>query len=126
MFSQNNLIVFFFSFVDYLSEALVGGRQGFSLLSQILVIFLQILLQERSTKVCYIFLSYMKKCKMKVFSSVHCDGRADSYGSVQNWSLIISAIKNAMYCNGIVLSTPFFFEKPTLQINKTFIYIHSL
>ena len=71
----------------------MGGRQGFSLLSQILVIFLQILLQERSTKVCYIFLSYMKKCKMKVFSSVHCDGRADSYGSVQIWSLIISAIK---------------------------------
>ena len=37
--------------VDNLSQALVAGNEGFPLLSRILFIFLQILLQDRSTKV---------------------------------------------------------------------------
>ena len=36
---------------DNLSEALVAGVKGFALVSRILVIFLQILLQDSSTKV---------------------------------------------------------------------------
>ena len=37
--------------VENLSQALVSGNEGFPLLSKILFIFLQILLQDRSTKV---------------------------------------------------------------------------
>ena len=36
---------------DNLSQALVSGNEGFPLISRILVVFLQILLQDRSTKV---------------------------------------------------------------------------
>ena len=47
-------------------------------------------------------------------NSVDGDGRVCAYGNVHTLllvilSLIISAIKNAMYCDGIVLSMPFFF-----------------
>lgn len=37
--------------VDNLSQALIAGNEGFPPLSRILFVFLQILLQDRSTKV---------------------------------------------------------------------------